>query len=40
MKPSITPIAIGATHTEMIVNMRGSLSADRQASCHLKINNK
>jgi hypothetical protein len=24
MKPSLTPIAIGATHTEIIVNMRGS----------------
>jgi hypothetical protein len=27
MKPSITPIAIGTTHTEIIVNMRGSISA-------------
>lgn len=36
MKPSMTPIAIGETHTEKIVNMRGSLSAERQASHHLK----
>ncbi|SMD44938.1 hypothetical protein SAMN00777080_3576 [Aquiflexum balticum DSM 16537] len=26
MKPSITPIAIGATYTEIIVDMRGSIS--------------